>query len=102
MIRRPPRSTLFPYTTLFRSNSNPTRNTSSRYPATREKSQICIPNDAPPTTSIRPEDHTSELQTPPQPVEPPISKQQNSQNRTGPRRHYKPAAFWHCDQTASL
>src|SRR5256885_13324422 len=24
MIRRPPRSTLFPYTTLFRSNRNPT------------------------------------------------------------------------------
>src|SRR2546430_9482411 len=24
MIRRPPRSTLFPYTTLFRSNVNPT------------------------------------------------------------------------------
>src|SRR3712207_6386680 len=25
MIRRPPRSTLFPYTTLFRSHPNPTR-----------------------------------------------------------------------------
>src|SRR2546422_6042163 len=25
MIRRPPRSTLFPYTTLFRSNGNPER-----------------------------------------------------------------------------
>src|SRR3712207_8844913 len=25
MIRRPPRSTLFPYTTLFRSRRNPTR-----------------------------------------------------------------------------
>src|SRR3712207_8784538 len=25
MIRRPPRSTLFPYTTLFRSNRNPRR-----------------------------------------------------------------------------
>src|SRR3712207_8183789 len=26
MIRRPPRSTLFPYTTLFRSNVSPARN----------------------------------------------------------------------------
>src|SRR2546430_15650289 len=35
MIRRPPRSTLFPYTTLFRSNdsNNPTSNTNARNPA---------------------------------------------------------------------
>src|SRR2546430_7468964 len=31
MIRRPPRSTLFPYTTLFRSQSNPLRQ-SARMP----------------------------------------------------------------------
>src|SRR5256885_8006733 len=30
MIRRPPRSTLFPYTTLFRSHSNPLTKTVSR------------------------------------------------------------------------
>src|SRR5256885_8676602 len=30
MIRRPPRSTLFPYTTLFRSNGNKTTNLTSK------------------------------------------------------------------------
>src|SRR5262245_64906714 len=30
MIRRPPRSTLFPYTTLFRSSIDPIRRTSAR------------------------------------------------------------------------
>src|SRR3989442_6343944 len=30
MIRRPPRSTLFPYTTLFRSSESPGRNVSER------------------------------------------------------------------------
>src|SRR2546428_10331558 len=35
MIRRPPRSTLFPYTTLFRSNPATPGPTASRPPATR-------------------------------------------------------------------
>src|SRR5256885_3131434 len=53
MIRRPPRSTLFPYTTLFRSPTNPS---SPRSPtATR-------PTSTPPTP--RSEEHTSELQSP--------------------------------------
>src|SRR2546425_1097715 len=33
MIRRPPRSTLFPYTTLFRSLQSPAPHTASRHPA---------------------------------------------------------------------
>src|SRR5690606_41443418 len=33
MIRRPPRSTLFPYTTLFRSNSTASRTTTCAPPA---------------------------------------------------------------------
>src|SRR2546426_7150783 len=38
MIRRPPRSTLFPYTTLFRSLSGPlSRDTSSRWSTRRER-----------------------------------------------------------------
>src|SRR5256885_2709510 len=61
MIRRPPRSTLFPYTTLFRS---------------RRRSPPTIPGpspsrEAPPTSSritatssCRSEEHTSELQSP--------------------------------------
>src|SRR5258708_27788928 len=73
MIRRPPRSTLFPYTTLFRSPSTrcraggrsswaPTARASS--PPTKSRSASC------PGTSIkraaweRSEEHTSELQSP--------------------------------------
>src|SRR5256884_6002742 len=64
MIRRPPRSTLFPYTTLFRSR----RRTSCC-------SELCIPTGPPmvpeavtrrglrPGTATRSEEHTSELQS---------------------------------------
>src|SRR5437764_3782767 len=41
MIRRPPRSTLFPYTTLFRSIS------SSLYPAAASTSSVCSPRPGP-------------------------------------------------------
>src|SRR3712207_7556862 len=38
MIRRPPRSTLFPYTTLFRSNAPPARSGSApRAPVMRQR-----------------------------------------------------------------
>src|SRR5207249_6282682 len=53
MIRRPPRSTLFPYTTLFRSR-----------PACRRGHPF--PRAAPPrpaTAGSRSEEHTSELQS---------------------------------------
>src|SRR5258705_7285328 len=56
MIRRPPRSTLFPYTTLFRSSCS----------GTVEKSCVALPPESvAPTTSrrIRSEEHTSELQS---------------------------------------
>src|SRR5215204_1407195 len=50
MIRRPPRSTLFPYTTLFRSSAMP----SAR--ASRARCTTCWPTG-------RSEEHTSELQS---------------------------------------
>src|SRR4051812_49999493 len=55
MIRRPPRSTLFPYTTLFRSITNlqPRREDSSRSSRWTTRS----------STSARSEEHTSELQS---------------------------------------
>src|SRR3954449_7180319 len=53
MIRRPPRSTLFPYTTLFRSNSG-TLIANARKNA--RKRSICSP-------WVRSEEHTSELQS---------------------------------------
>src|SRR3712207_7899072 len=53
MIRRPPRSTLFPYTTLFRS---PGVRWQGRVAATRSGQQR-------PKRSPRSEEHTSELQS---------------------------------------
>src|SRR5256885_12888028 len=56
MIRRPPRSTLFPYTTLFRSRSS-IRQASSRCWGSSSTSGC---SSSPP----RSEEHTSELQSP--------------------------------------
>src|SRR2546428_9353631 len=68
MIRRPPRSTLFPYTTLFRSRSPPGRDSLATgpgvgllagglFPLLVERSQTarCV--------LVRSEEHTSELQS---------------------------------------
>src|SRR6202162_6178127 len=58
MIRRPPRSTLFPYTTLFRSSSTPgRRGWRLTSPSTTSCSRC--------GRIIRSEEHTSELQSPP-------------------------------------
>src|SRR2546421_3662733 len=45
MIRRPPRSTLFPYTTLFRSGLRRTRNTFQKNPQREEsrRAKACTP-----------------------------------------------------------
>src|SRR5256885_6747497 len=56
MIRRPPRSTLFPYTTLFRSTSS-----NAARPMTAGSSQDGI---SPSCCIARSEEHTSELQSP--------------------------------------
>src|SRR6266571_162791 len=55
MIRRPPRSTLFPYTTLFRSPPRPPPGTRASWPRSRGSS--------PPSRGGRSEEHTSELQS---------------------------------------
>src|SRR5256885_8562525 len=63
MIRRPPRSTLFPYTTLFRSGDleDP--------PVTKETVDLVLLSQAlhhaiKPERAVRSEEHTSELQSP--------------------------------------
>src|SRR2546425_2397448 len=62
MIRRPPRSTLFPYTTLFRSRF-------LTLPKLRNKSSIptnssgSLSATAPKSSPARSEEHTSELQS---------------------------------------
>src|SRR6267142_58830 len=57
MIRRPPRSTLFPYTTLFR-----TRRCGTRWPPCRPPARGWAPPRPRPPPS-RSEEHTSELQS---------------------------------------
>src|SRR5256885_9607599 len=62
MIRRPPRSTLFPYTTLFRSRCRSPR-PEPTWRTTRSRSRRCRSPAEPPAQS-RSEEHTSELQSP--------------------------------------
>src|SRR5258707_4057225 len=66
MIRRPPRSTLFPYTTLFRSlsNGNTTIKTGVAGVAAGDQLTVVLRNVSnPPTVASRSEEHTSELQS---------------------------------------
>src|SRR5436189_973573 len=62
MIRRPPRSTLFPYTTLFRSVDR------WKFPAQRLYATVYKPGPDEPSEfdqeAHRSEEHTSELQSP--------------------------------------
>src|SRR2546422_5447829 len=65
MIRRPPRSTLFPYTTLFRSD----RLRAARYgpqglgDAVELSAELTQVSSADSSTASRSEEHTSELQS---------------------------------------
>src|SRR2546430_12246157 len=61
MIRRPPRSTLFPYTTLFRSPATSARYRSWRLWKPRRRSVAL--ESAALTGADRSEEHTSELQS---------------------------------------
>src|SRR2546430_5479959 len=60
MIRRPPRSTLFPYTTLFRS-APPSHAAAASWP--RRTGAPGTPCTAPMAAAERSEEHTSELQS---------------------------------------
>src|SRR5438034_9500683 len=59
MIRRPPRSTLFPYTTLFRSPTASARSVGHAAPP-EDRSPVRAPRRA---HRARSEEHTSELQS---------------------------------------
>src|SRR5690348_18109235 len=73
MIRRPPRSTLFPYTTLFRSSAT-TGDSALLAPVSARSTQVLLAvrssTPVPDSASIavtslpRSEEHTSELQSP--------------------------------------
>src|SRR5256885_7218390 len=58
MIRRPPRSTLFPYTTLFRSDAA----LATRFADAMLKKGVYVVGFSYPV--VRSEEHTSELQSP--------------------------------------
>src|ERR1043166_969142 len=58
MIRRPPRSTLFPYTTLFRSVAATSGAAAMLLPKIESAAQVNAAEAA-----LRPEEHTSELQS---------------------------------------
>src|SRR2546430_6684595 len=65
MIRRPPRSTLFPYTTLFRSNADIIRTACAEYKVFQRGIEtwdigVDLQDDA---DVPRSEEHTSELQS---------------------------------------
>src|SRR4051794_41757775 len=81
MIRRPPRSTLFPYTTLFRSRSDPSRarwsaaasGAGARRAPRPPRGRTARPRESRgpgqtliwrAKTFLRSEEHTSELQSP--------------------------------------
>src|SRR5690348_17677957 len=75
MIRRPPRSTLFPYTTLFRSQRSPREtfahslcaaraSVTIRATASRGVLSICASTCPVAGLMERSEEHTSELQSP--------------------------------------
>src|SRR2546430_7000458 len=67
MIRRPPRSTLFPYTTLFRSRSDHAasgdRGGSQKRAFAGKEGGMSHKRIARPEASARSEEHTSELQS---------------------------------------
>src|SRR5438034_8770163 len=62
MIRRPPRSTLFPYTTLFRSLASPGMTVTVATGAGAPTTWIASESLSPPLVA-RSEEHTSELQS---------------------------------------
>src|SRR3712207_8633392 len=68
MIRRPPRSTLFPYTTLFRSTATGTVRVDVETPPEANSTPITVPHTAfvrqgGSQNLDRSEEHTSELQS---------------------------------------
>src|SRR2546426_3360113 len=92
MIRRPPRSTLFPYTTLFRSHQ--------RHAEILPRELLWLLDgrdaDLPAVHDERSEEHTSELQSPCNLVcRLLLEKKKKTRTKTGmPVRHEPPRSPW--------
>src|SRR3989441_5160152 len=63
MIRRPPRSTLFPYTTLFRSEPHGDARSARLVPEHGRGGAEPVDDDVEVAVAVRSEEHTSELQS---------------------------------------
>src|SRR3712207_8868774 len=95
MIRRPPRSTLFPYTTLFRSARRPPRararqdrrRRQGRHPARRRGGGVLLRHPAPDEGRVRSEEHTPELQSRQYLVSRPLLEKKPSHILTTPPLH---------------
>src|SRR5437879_11101427 len=91
MIRRPPRSTLFPYTTLFRSHEDRIRLAGDRQLLRRVGGRSSADHDS--NTSregaalVRSEEHTSELQSPMYLVCRLLLEKKKQKTKTISRRH---------------
>src|SRR2546421_2001759 len=77
MIRRPPRSTLFPYTTLFRSQLDPAA----------KVAHVPAPGAQPEMVNLRSEEHTSELQSRSDLVCRLLLEKKKKQSHAGPPRY---------------
>src|SRR2546430_7364482 len=85
MIRRPPRSTLFPYTTLFRSLAAPVFVPIGGLPSLRLHADRTIEADG-----FRSEEHTSELQSQSNLVCRLLLEKKNENNILVPRHPHTP------------
>src|SRR2546429_6459698 len=102
MIRRPPRSTLFPYTTLFRSvmhcDSRPLGrredSTPSSVPTTK-----AVSTAASTSSKVRSEEHTSELQSRLHLVCRLLLEKKNNIQK---KQHYRLAPQLHIHHTSTL
>src|SRR5688572_31414525 len=91
MIRRPPRYTLFPYTTLFRSHLNKDREVLFSRPIYTERlGEVSV------ECALRSEEHTSELQSQSNLVCRLLLEKKNLSFTTNgtPVAAYPPAAVW--------
>src|SRR5258708_24911043 len=92
MIRRPPRSTLFPYTTLFRSRLE-TLNINVHSPLSRALHHASYTF----LKRLRSEEHTSELQSPDHLVcRLLLEKKKKTSDNATPRKSTGPVPCGHC------
>src|SRR5947208_8059891 len=96
MLRRPPRSSLFPYTTLFRSTDGSAR-CASRAPTSSARvthpARAAWAATVSFSSSTRSEEHTSELQSPDHLVCRLLLEKKNAYQRSSAHMHYlRPAS----------